>query len=88
LAGGVRPRHGRDRSPPKADDVEAQLDELEQESDRIGEDISETRKDWEAKKADAAVPGAGGDPQAAEGGLPPEAEYQGKGEVPNDPDEA
>jgi len=46
---------------------EAQLDELQQDADRLGEHVEAARKDWEAKKADPAVPGADGDPKAGEG---------------------
>ena len=39
---------------PKLDD---ELDEMQERSTQLGEEISETRKDWEAKKADDSVPG-------------------------------
>lgn len=56
----------------QADRAERDLDELQHESDRLGAQISGARQDWERKKADPSVPGAGGDPAAAEGDLPPE----------------
>ena len=50
--------------------------------ERLGEHIDETRKDWEAKKADAGVPGAAGAPgRAEEGGEHPETEYPAKGDA-------
>ena len=47
---------------------------MEKGSERLGERIGDARTDWERKKADDAVPGAGGDLAAAESGLPPEAD--------------
>lgn len=44
---------------------ERELEILQEQADGLGEQISEVRDDWEAKKADAAVPGADGDPLAA-----------------------
>lgn len=58
----------------QADRAERELEEMEHESKRLGDRIGEARSDWERKKSDDAVPGAGGDPSAAEGGLPPEAD--------------
>lgn len=57
-----------------ADRVERDLDDMERESERLRERIGDARTDWERKKADDSVPGAGGDPAAAENGLPPEAD--------------
>jgi hypothetical protein len=54
--------------------AEHELADLEERSERVGEQIEETRKDWDAKVADASVPGAGGDPdRAEEGGRHPES---------------
>ena len=50
---------------------EDQVDRLEERSDALGEQIDDTRRDWEAKKEDPDVPGAAGDPERAEGGLSP-----------------
>jgi YihY family inner membrane protein len=61
-----------------ADDAEARLGELERESERLGERVQDARDDWEAKKADPQVPGAGGDPERAEAGPVPEATYPDK----------
>jgi hypothetical protein len=64
----------------QAEAVERELEDMEERSERVGEHIDETRKDWEAKIADPAVPGAGGDPdRAEEGGRHPETNYPAKG---------
>jgi hypothetical protein len=39
-------------------DPEKQAEELEERSKKLGEQIAETQEDWEAKRNDAAVPGA------------------------------
>ena len=52
--------------------AEQDADRLEERTDALGEDIADTREDWERKKADPDVPGAAGDPRRAEGDLPPE----------------
>jgi hypothetical protein len=60
--------------------AERELADMEERSERVGEHIDEARKDWEAKLADPAVPGAGGDPERAEaGGRHPETAYPAKG---------
>ena len=51
---------------------EQDLDALQDQSDSLGEDIENAREDWESKKADPSVPGAGGDPLAAESDHPEE----------------
>jgi hypothetical protein len=53
-----------------ADRAERALEEMEQRRDRLGERIDETKSDWERKKADDSVPGAGADPDAAEQDSP------------------
>jgi hypothetical protein len=64
----------------KVGEAERDLADLEQRSEKLGEDIDATRDDWEGKKADPSVPGAGGDPQRAEeGGKHPETAYPAKG---------
>jgi hypothetical protein len=57
----------------KADALEHELDAMEHESSKLESEIDEAREDYERKKRDPNVPGAGGDPAAAEGGTPPEA---------------
>ncbi len=64
----------------QAEKLERELDDMERQSERLEGRIDETREDWERKKADDSVPGAGGDPQAAEGGIPPEANYTTQGD--------
>jgi hypothetical protein len=60
--------------------AERELAEMEERSARVGEHIDDARSDWEAKLADPAVPGAGGDPERREqGGEHPETNYPGKG---------
>jgi hypothetical protein len=49
---------------------ERELEALQEESDHLGERISDARDDWESKKGDAAVPGAGGNPIAAQSDHP------------------
>lgn len=63
----------------QADRVEKELDDMQEQSERLGGRISDTRDDWERKKRDDNVPGAAGDPEQAEGDLPPEADYTGRG---------
>lgn len=50
-----------------ADELERETEALKRESDRVGDEISETRSDWEAKRADPNVPGAPPPPAAEEG---------------------
>lgn len=57
-------------------DVEA----LQEQSDSLGDRITEAREDWEAKKRDSGVPGAGGDPQAAESEDAQATAYPAKGD--------
>jgi hypothetical protein len=45
----------------EASAAERELADMEERSERVGEHIDEARKDWEAKAADADVPGAVGD---------------------------
>lgn len=64
----------------QAEAAERELADMQERSERVGENIDEARKDWEAKVADPSVPGAGGDPdRAEEGGRHPETAYPGKG---------
>jgi hypothetical protein len=57
-----------------ADRLEHELEDMEERAERLEGQIDDARKDWEAKKDDPGVPGAAGDPERAEGGLPPEAD--------------
>ena len=64
----------------QAEAAERELADMQERSERVGEQIDETRKDWDAKVADPAVPGAGGNPdRAEEGGRHPETAYPAKG---------
>ncbi len=46
----------------KARELERDADEMEEHSDKVGERIEETRRDWEAKEQDPSIPGAQPDP--------------------------
>jgi hypothetical protein len=41
--------------------LESELERLNEHSDEVGERIDETRREWEAKEDDPAVPGAQSD---------------------------
>jgi predicted nucleic acid-binding Zn-ribbon protein len=62
-----------------ADRVEHELDDMQEQSERLGDDIAATREDWERKQRDSSVPGAAGDPEATEG-PEPEQQYPAKGD--------
>ena len=47
---------------------ERDVEEMQERSDRLEEEIEDTREDWESKKSDSSVPGAAGDPDRAEEG--------------------
>ena len=53
-----------------ADKLEREADALDQHSERLGEDITATKKAWQERQADDAVPGAAGEPPQ-ESELPP-----------------
>ena len=59
--------------------ADAEADRLEERTDALGKQVEDTRRDWERKKADPAVPGAAGDPEKAEGGPEKGARYPTKG---------
>jgi predicted nucleic acid-binding Zn-ribbon protein len=42
----------------RAQDLEHDLDEMDERSDRLEDEIADAREDWERKKGDASVPGA------------------------------
>jgi predicted nucleic acid-binding Zn-ribbon protein len=64
----------------QASDAERELHDMEERSERLEDDIADVREDWERKKADDGVPGAAGQPEQAEGDLPPEADYTTPGD--------
>ena len=61
-------------------DLERELDEMDERTDKLEDEISDAREDWDRKKADSSVPGAAGDPDAAESGPRPETSYPSKGD--------
>ena len=63
-----------------ADRLERELDDLEEQGDRVEEHIGDARSDWESKKADDSVPGAAGEPSEVEDEPPPEQQYPAKGD--------
>jgi hypothetical protein len=54
----------------RAEELEREADKLDQHSDSVGEHIEETRKEWESKEEDPAVPGAQPDPGDEEESVP------------------
>ena len=57
-----------------------EIREMEERSERLEEEIEDTREDWERKKRDSSVPGAAGDPERAEEGPEKGARYPTKGD--------
>jgi hypothetical protein len=41
---------------------------MEEHSDKVGEQIDETRREWDAKERDPSIPGAQPDPEEEEDG--------------------
>ncbi len=58
---------------------EQELEELEAQSESLGDRISDAREDWESKKADASVPGADPDPDSRESEDAEATAYPAKG---------
>jgi hypothetical protein len=56
----------------QADRMEREADRMEHESERVGEHIDETRREWESKEQDPAVPGAQPDEDEQEESAPGE----------------
>jgi hypothetical protein len=54
----------------QAREMERDADRMEEHSDKLGERIEETRRDWEAKEQDPTVPGAQPDPAEEEESIP------------------
>ena len=46
----------------KADELERELDEMQERSEKLGDEIGGAGEDWERRKADESVPGATGEP--------------------------
>jgi hypothetical protein len=59
---------------------EHDVEDMEQRSEQLEEEIEDVREDWERKKADSSIPGAAGDPERAEEGPKPETSYPAKGD--------
>jgi hypothetical protein len=53
----------------QAERMEHEADRMEHDSDRLEERIDDTRRDWDAKEQDPAVPGAQPDPDDDAGGA-------------------
>ena len=53
----------------KADELERELDQMQEQSDKLGGEIEDAGEDWERRKADERVPSAvDEDEDEAEGG--------------------
>ena len=59
---------------------ERDVEEMQERSDHLEEQIEDTREDWERKQRDSSVPGAAGDPERAEGGPETGTKYPTKRE--------
>ena len=42
----------------QAEEVERELDDMSEQSERLEDEIGDARDDWESKKRDSGVPGA------------------------------
>jgi hypothetical protein len=65
----------------RAEELEYELADMQEESDSLADDIYSAKSDWEQKKQDDSVPGAGTgeddespDSETTEGGGTPEVE--------------
>jgi hypothetical protein len=50
----------------EAREPERDAEKLQEHSDEVGEQIEETRREWEAKEQDPSIPGAQPDPDEEE----------------------
>jgi hypothetical protein len=60
---------------------ERDVEEMQERSERLKQDIEDVRDDWQRKQADEHVPGASDEPKPGDEdseGPPPEAEYPSK----------
>jgi phage shock protein A len=62
----------------QADELDAELDDMDERVDQLEGDIKDTREDWERKKQDSSIPGAAGAPERADDDDHPEADYPTK----------
>jgi hypothetical protein len=51
-----------------------ELEDMEQRSEKLQQEIEETQSDWKAKKSDSTVPGAQDQDEETGEGPPPEAD--------------
>ena len=51
-----------------AEKLEREADAMDEQSERLGDDIEDTKKTWHERQADGAVPGAVGDPPGDDAG--------------------
>ena len=63
-----------------SEEPEREVDEMQERTDRLEDEIDDVREDWERKKRDPRIPGAAGDPERAEEGPQPETNYPSKGD--------
>ena len=61
----------------KADELEHELDAMQERTDHLGDEIEGAGDEWERRKTDDKVPGAGGEPSQTDG-PEPEAQYTNK----------
>jgi hypothetical protein len=54
----------------EARELERDAEKLQEHSDDVGEQIEETRREWEAKEQDPSIPGAQPDPDEEEESVP------------------
>jgi hypothetical protein len=50
----------------RAQDLERELEDMEEHSERLEDEIGDAREDWQRKQADSGVPGAVGEPDEGE----------------------
>jgi predicted nucleic acid-binding Zn-ribbon protein len=50
----------------QADELERELDDMGERSEKLDDQIGDVRDDWERKKKDSSVPGAAGAPERAD----------------------
>ena len=51
-----------------ADELERELDDMQEHTDKLGDEIEGAGEDWEQRKADERVPGATGEPSEDDDG--------------------
>lgn len=66
-----------------SDEAESHGERLQEEGERVGKNIEDTKSDWEAKKADSGVPGAVPDSDEPEDEEKPTEAQSERGEAPD-----